>query len=351
VNIIQDILMRTRYTLRPGLAAVVIILFLVATAGCVGPKTNEPAASPVPAPEPVPVTPPHHSIPLYSFSLYAMQKNLAGGINLSLPTYLPDGFFFFTGSLVDSFSDSPADNRHYSFTYHRGQDEWVTLSEQSRNSTTCPDGPEYRLAELGKTLMQRPGSSELSWGRDGWCFTLSSMLSREEMEKIAASVEPAPYREGVMPPYEYQPPAHPLVRQYHVNRSIVASETTITFESLQCTPDGCTAIFGLSGASLPPDSLSPVVSPMPTLPPANPDLHAEWRVDGGRPLLTMPGGSITFNTTFVSWKIEPLPEDSRELSVNISRVRGISGPWVIVIPLEPAATRTDPATSGQGVSS
>jgi len=65
----------------------------------------------------------------------------------------------------------------------------------------------------------------------------------------------------------------------------------------------------------------------------------------------MPGGSITFNTTFVSWKIEPLPEDSRELSVNISRVRGISGPWVIVIPLEPAATRTDPATSGQGVSS
>jgi hypothetical protein len=346
VNIIRDILMRTRFTLRVEETAVVIVIFLVATAGCISPETSVPVTSPMSTLTPSPVLPPHHSIPLYSFSLYAMQKNLAEGINLSLLTYLPDGFFFFTGSLVGSFSDNTADNRYYSFTYHRGQEEWVTMSEQPGNSSICPERPEYRMAEQGKTQTQRPGSSELSWGRDGWCFTLSSMLSREEMEKIAASVEPIPYREGVMPPFEYQPPGHPLVRNYHVNRSILARDTTITFESLQCTPDGCTARFGLSSDLSPTDSPSPVVSMMPTLPPADPDLHAEWRVDGSRPLLTMPGGSITFNTTFVSWKIEPLPEDSRELSVNFSRVRGISGSWLIVVPLDPRATGITPATYG-----
>ena len=44
-----------------------------------------------------------------------------------------------------------------------------------------------------------------------------------------------------------------------------------------------------------------------------------------------------FNSTHVTWKIEPLPEGSRELSLNISRMSGVFGPWEITIPLD---TRT-----------
>jgi len=290
-------------------------------------------------------------MPLYSFSLLDIQKNLASDITLALPTYLPEGFFFFTGSKVWTSSDSPRDDSEYSFTYQRGQDDWVTLSEQSRNSTSCPDGPEYRMAEPGKTRTQRPGSSELSWGRDGWCFTLSGMLSREEMEKIATSVEPVPYREGVIPPYEYQPPAHPLIRNISLNRSSTQMDVTITVESLSCTAEACNAEIRLDVPSPPSISVPPGVS----APPVYPDPHAEWRVDGGRPLLTMPGGGISYRpegeTTFVFWKIEPLPEGSRELSVNFSRVKGISGPWQISIPLQNSSGTGPLATSHQGAQS
>ena len=331
-------------------AAIFIVLFLVAASGCLEQGTITPAASPSPASTPIPVPPVHPPMPFYSFSLHEFQKILAPNITLALPTYLPDGFFFNTGSAPWASLDSPMNEGVYSVTYNRGQDEWVTLSEQSRNATTCPDGPEYRLAAAEETLTQGEGSNELSWGRDGWCFTLSGMLSREEMEKIAASVEPIPYREGVIPPYEYQPPAHPLVRNFTFNRSATAQGITITFQTLRCAPDACTAGIRLGVASPPAFSVPPGVS----APPVFPDPHAEWRVDGGRPLLKMPGSGgyrPEGETTLTFWNFEPLPEDSRELSVNFSRVKGISGPWLIVVPLEPAAIRTSPATTPQRDSS
>ena len=337
--------MRTGCVLSPGGAAVVIILTLAA-AGCISQETSVPGTSPASTT----VLPPHLPTPLYSFSLLDIQKNLAPDITLALPTYLPDGFFFSTGMQAQPSWDGPMSNGIFSFTYARGQDEWVTVSEQSGNSTTCQDGPEYRLAEVGKTQTQRPGTSELTWGRDGWCFTLSGLLPREEMEKIAASVEPVPYREGVIPPYEYQPPAHPLVRNFTFNRSATAQGITITFETLRCAPDACTATIRLGIASPPAFSVPPGVS----APPVFPDPHAEWRVDGGRLLLKMPGSGgyrPEGETTLTFWNFEPLPEDSRELSVNFSRVKGISGPWLIVVPLDPAESRSSPAITPPGGSS
>jgi len=326
-------------------AAVVIVLFLIAAAaGCLEQGTSKPVVSPSPASTPVPVPPVHPPMPFHSFSLHEFQKILAPNITLALPVYLPDGFFFNTGSAPWASLDGLMNEGVYSVTYNRGQDEWVTLSEQSRNATPCPDGPEYRFADVGETLTQREGSNELSWARYGWCFTLSGMLPKEEMEKIAASVEPVPYREGMIPPYEYRPPAHPLIRNFSVNRSSTEKNVTITVESLDCTAEACKAAIRLGVASPPSFSVPPGM----TAPPVYPDPHAEWRVDGGRPLLKMPD-SIGYRpegeTTLIFWNLEPLPDDSRELVVNFTSVKGISGPWLIPIPLQDPSDTNQPAAS------
>jgi len=309
-------------------ALVILVCVLSAGAGCAGPGTPmnaSPSASPS-------IPPPHPPMPLYVFSLSDMQKNLASGVTLSLPTSLPDGFFFTNGMVGRTSWDDPADTGTFWFTYTRGQDDTVTLTEQSRNSTACADGPEYRPMEIGKTRTQKPGSSELTWARSGWCFTLSSTLSRKEMEAIAASVQPVPYREGVIPPFEYQPPAHPLTGNFTVNRSAADQGITITIETLRCVPEGCTAEVRLGISSPPAFSAPPEI----TVAPEPPEPHAEWRVDGGRPLLMMSGSGgyrPEGATTLTFWNIEPLPAGSRELTVRFSQVRGISGQWLIPVPL------------------
>lgn len=327
-------------------AAIVIVLFLIAAAaGCLEQETTKPVVSSSPASTPIPVPSVHPPKPFYSFSLPEFQKILAPNITLALPGYLPDGFFFNTGSAPWASLDGLMNEGVYSVTYNRGQDEWVTLSEQSRNATTCPDWPEFRLADVGKTLTQSEGRSELSWGRYGWCFTLSGMLPKEEMEKIAASVKPVPYREGTTPPYEFRPPAHPLIHNFSVNRSTTEKNVTITVESLDCTAEACRAVIRLGIASPPSFSVPPGM----TAPPVYPDPHAEWRVDGGRPLLKMPG-SMGYRpegeTTLTFWNIEPLPADSRELEVNFSRVNGVFGPWVITVPLEPSGGQLSAVSTG-----
>ena len=312
-------------------AAIIIILALATAAGCFEPgvKTPDvlPTSSQIP---PGPPAPPVHRLPLYYSSLYTMQKNLAPATTLSLPTELPEGFFFVSGTQVEASGEDPLDEGYYSFGYQRGQNEQIYLREQSRNSTSCPDEPVYQTAAAGKTLTQKEGAGELRWGSNGWCHTLSGILSREELEKIAASVRPVPWREGVMPPFEYQPPAHPLVCTLAVNRSSTTKGVTVTVESLQCTTAACTAKIRVGAGPQPSISPPPVVT---TMPPVGYSPRAEWQVDGGRPLLTMPGGGMMYNSTSITWKIEPLPEGSRELMVNFSRVNGISGPWQIAIPL------------------
>jgi hypothetical protein len=285
-------------------------------------------------------------MPISFFSLLDMQKNLAPDIPLALPVYLPEGFFFRSGNMAQTTRADGADGGKFSFTYNRGQDEWITLTEQSRNSTVCPDGPEYRLMDAGKSMTRGSGSSELTWARYGWCLTLSGILPREELEKIAASVQPVPYQEGILPPFEYQPPAHPLTGNFTINRSATMHGITITVESLQCDPDACTAQVRLGVASPPAFTAPPEI----TVPPVSPEPHAEWRVDGGRPLLMMPGNGgyrPEGETTLTFWKIEPLPEGSRELTANFSRVKGISGSWMITIPLDQSSIqeRNPPAGS------
>lgn len=318
-------------------AIIVIVIFLVMAAGCLGPATPAPGASQTPSPVPAALSPvppmkpmPQHYLPSYYNSLYMMQRNLPGTMTLALPTYLPDGFFFYYGSSALLPGDkSPQSPGYCAFTYQRGQEEWVTISEQPRGPATCPDKPVFEPASAGSLLANKGATGELFFRSDAWCLNLSGTLPRKELEKIADSVKPVPYREGVMPPYEYPSPPHPLVRTFAVNRSATANGETITIRSLQCTPDACTVMILLGE-----DPESPVTpAPVVTLPPPDPDLHAEWRVDGGRPLLTMPNGGFSFNKTFVFWKIEPLPEGSRELSVSFSRMRGVTGPWVITVPL------------------
>jgi len=283
-----------------------------------------------------------HYLPSHYNSLYLMQRNLPGNMTLALPTYLPDGFFFYSGtSALRTGDKSPESPGYCIFTYQRGQEEWVTIQEQPRGPATCPDKPVFEPAEAGSLLANKGATGELNWGSDTWCLNLSGTLPRKELETIASSVEPIPYREGVMPPYEYQPPAHPLVRTFDVNRSATANGLTITIRSLACGPEACMVKILLGEDLKSPVTLAPVV----TLPPANPDLQAEWRVDGGRPLLTMPGGGFMFNTTHVTWKIEPLPEDSHELALNVSRMRGVSGPWVITVPLDTGTGTSQPGSS------
>jgi len=308
----------------------IIGLLFVAAAGCLDTVSKAPAYSPAPTPQPAAAPHPQHYHPLYTSSLYIMQKNAPPNLSFSLPAFLPEGFFFTSGSLPQGPVENPFGSGVFEFTYSRGKDEEVLLVEQFRNSTTCSDQPVFQPAVAGSLRAARKETGELTWGDSGWCYMLTGTLPREDLENIGASVKPVPYREGVMPPYEYQPPAHPLVRKIAVNGSSTSSGVTLTVKSVQCTPDACTAMIGLGTASLPSVSPSPVV----TMPPLNPDLHAEWRVDGGRPLMTMPGGGYSYNATSVIWKIEPLPESSRELTVNFSSVRGISGQWQISIPLQ-----------------
>jgi hypothetical protein len=316
-------------------AAVAIILFLVATTGCLDQKT----AAPVPTFATTTVAPPHppHYLPLYTSSLVVMQKNLVlqkdqlPDMTLSIPTYLPEGFFFYSGTLAQGYLIGPQSEGYCSFTYQRGEDEWVTLMERSRDARICPDEPEFQVAEAGSLLANKGATGELYWGGDGWCYNLSGSVPREDLEKIAASVKPIPYREGVIPPYEYQPPAHPLVRTFSGNWSSTTNGVTVTVESLTCTAEMCTARIRVGTGASPSLSPAPVVT---TMPPVGSSPHAEWRADGGRPLRTMPGGGKRFNATSIYWDIEPLPETSRELSVNFSRVNGITGPWQVSIPLD-----------------
>jgi hypothetical protein len=331
--------------------AIVILIFLAATAGCLGQLNSQPAPSTVPpsAPVPLPQGHPPHYLPLYTTSLVDMQKNLEmqkdllPGMTLSVPSYLPDGFFFYYGTLAQGNLIAPQSDEGYcSFTYQRGEEEWVTLMERSRDVRTCPDGPGYQVAETGSLLANKGATGELSWGGDGWCYNLSGSVSREELEKIAASVRPAPYREGVIPPYEYQPPAHPLIRTLSVNRSTTTNGVTVTVESLACTAERCAATIRVGTGTPASASPVPVVT---TMPPAGSGPQGEWRVDGGRPLRTMPGGGKRFNATSIYWDIEPLPETSREVSVNFSRVNGITGPWRISIPLHDDPGTGRPAAS------
>ena len=331
---------------------VFIVMTLIAASGCLDQKTTAPV--PTLATNPVPPPHPPHYLPLYTSSLVIMQKNLEmqkdqlPGMTLSIPTYLPEGFFFYDGTLAQGNLISPQSEGYCSFTYQRGEDEWATLTERSRDAGNCPDEPEFQIAEAGSLLANKGATGELYWGGDGWCYNLSGSLPREELEKVAASVEPVPYREGVIPPYEYQPPAHPLVQSFSVNRSSTTNGVTVTVESLTCTPEMCRAKIRVDSGTSPSLSPAPVVT---TMPPAGFSPHAEWRLDGGRPLRTMPGGGKMFNATSIYWKIEPLPATSRELSVNFSRVNGIAGPWQVSIPLRNSSGTGQTAISSQGGSS
>jgi len=321
---------------RVTIVAVIIVITGILAAGCLGTPVPAPETSQTPFPVPPPptptsVSPPHHYLPSYYDSLYMMQRNLPGNMTLALPTYLPDGFFFYSGTSALRTGDKSPENPGYSTsTYQRGQKEWVTIKEQPRGPVTCPDEPVYEAAAAGSLLADKGATGELRWGSSGWCISLTGTLPRNELEKIAAAVQPVPYREGVMPPYEYQPPMHPIVRTFAVNKSASASGQVITIRSLGCGPEACVVEMLLGEDRKSPVTLEPVV----TLAPPNPDLQAEWRVDGGRPLLTMPGGGFAFNATHVTWKIEPLPEGSRELSLKVSRMRGVTGPWEITVPLD-----------------
>ena len=315
-----------------------IILVVCATAcACLGTGTIPPSAIPPSATPPQAAAPaghPPHSLPSYYFSLYQMQKNLAPSANLSLPTYLPEGFFFNIGSQVVASGSDPGDAGDFWVTYRRGQEEEIALHGVSRNNSACPDTPVCRPPGSQGILTQKAGAGELSWGSDRWCFVLSGSLPRDELEKIAASVRPVPYREGELPPFEYRPPAHPLVRSFAMNRSATANGLTVTLRSLSCTADSCTATFRVGTAGQPVATPPPLVT---TMPMSGSSPRAEWRVDGGRPLLTPSGGSMTYNATAIFWKIEPLPAGSRELTVNFSRVNGIAGTWLISVPLDGSA--------------
>ena len=321
-----------RVTWLQGVAIVVILLF-IAMAGCLEQGTPPPAVAPAHTSTMVPVPPTHPPMPYIFHSLLSIQKDLAPDITLALPAYLPDGFIFNYGTEARAPNGWPEQDGIYSFTYNRGQDEWLTLKEKSRNSTSCDDGPEYRAVVAGTSLAAIGGGGELWWGSDGLCYNLSGTLSRDELEKVAASVQRMPYREGVIPPFEYRAPENPLIRNITVNRSSTEKNVTITVEYLDCTVKKCRAVICLGIPSPPMDIVPP---PGGRSPPVSPDPHAEWRVDGGRPLLKM--SSIGYRpegeSTLVFWDLEPLPEDSRELVVKFTRVKGISGPLLISIPLK-----------------
>jgi len=326
----------------PLLGTVLVIgFFFVAAAGCLDTASKTPHDSPVLTIQPAVDPHPPHYLSLYTSSLYTMQKNAPPGRAFSLPTFLPEGFFFTFGSLPQGPVENPFGSGVFEFTYTQGKDEEVILVEQFRNSTTCPDKPMFQPAVAGSLRAARKETGELTWGDSGWCYMLTGTLPQEELEKIGTSVRPVPYREGVMPPYEYVPPARPFVGRIPANVSLSTGREMVTVDSLQCTPEACTVMIRISDNTLPPVTPSPVV----TFPPANPDLHAVWQVDGGRPLLTMPGGGYSYNTTFVFWKIEPLPEGARELTVNFSSVRGISGQWHLTIPLQNISCIGQPAIS------
>lgn len=327
---------------RETVVTVIITITCILAAGCLGTPVSAPETLQTPSPVPTSTTlpmgsHPHHYLPSYYDSLYMMQRNLPGNMTLALPTYLPDGFFFYSGTSALRTGDKSPENPGYcALTYQRGQDEWVTIQEQPRGPVTCPDKPVFEAAAEGSLLANKGATGELKWGNSGWCISLTGTLPQNELEMIAAAVQPVPYREGVMPPYEYQPPLHPIVRTFSVNKSATANGQIITIRSVGCGPEACVVEILLGK-----DPTSPVTpAPVVTLPPPNPDLQAEWRVDGGRPLLTMPGGGFMFNTTHVTWKIEPLPEGSRELSLEVSRMRGVTGPWEIMVPLDDSTSTT-----------
>ena len=174
----------SRVTCLQGVAVVIVLLF-VAMAGCLEQGPPPPAASPAPASTQVTVAPTHPPMPYIFSSLLSIQKDLAPDIMLALPAYLPDGFVFNPGTEARTSYEWPEHEGIYTFTYNRGQDEWLTLKEQSQNSTSCDDGPKYRAVVAGTALAANGGAGELWWGSDGLCYNLSGTLPRNELEMVS----------------------------------------------------------------------------------------------------------------------------------------------------------------------
>ncbi|MBR1369576.1 hypothetical protein RJ53_08780 [Methanocalculus chunghsingensis] len=281
---------------------------------------------------PTPTGPAFRTTPLYFTSLHSMQKLLHPDMTLALPGYLPEGYLFTDGSYA------PASETGWrSVGYQRGS-ERVVLYQQHLDKGTFPIGSAVAsMAPADTTIAGEPATlvvgkvTELFWSRDNLTLRLTGTLPAEEMIRIAESVHPAPYDPDTTPPYEYLPPANPMEKRFEIGQTHSADNRTVTFVSLECTPDGCEAVFLVDLVA------SPTIDPPPrgTSPPRSPDPVAVFRVDNGTPLRTT--GSYSYRAegdgTLIFWRTDPIPSGTKVFHATFTQFRDQIGLWEFSVSL------------------
>jgi len=173
--------------------------------------------------------------------------------------------------------------------------------------------------------------TELFWSRDNLTFRLTGTLPAEEMIRIAESVRPAPYDPNTPPPYEYLPPVNPMEKKFEIGQTLSADNRTVTFVSLECTPDGCEAVFLVDLVA------SPTIDPPPggISPPRSPDPVAGFWIDNGTFLRTT--GSYSYRAerdgTLIFWRTDPIPSDARVFYATFTQFREQEGLWEFSVSL------------------
>ncbi|MDG6250058.1 DUF4367 domain-containing protein [Methanocalculus sp.] len=333
----------TRKKFTPFILILPLLLLTAAcllSAGCIVP-TDFTAPTDVPgAPDngtgaeisPTPTGPNFRITPLYFTSLHSMQRALDPEICLALPGYLPEGYLFANGAWAPA-----SDTGWRSVGYQRGS-ERITLYQQPLDKGAFPIGSAVAsMAPADTTIAGEPATlvagkmTELFWSRDDLAFRLTGTLPAEEMIRIAESVHPAPYDPNTPPLYEYLPPANPMDKKFEIGQTHSADNRTVTFVSLECTPDGCEAVFlvdlvASSTIDPPPGGISP---------PRSPDPVADFGLDNGTPLRTT--GSYSYRAegdgTLIFWRTDPIPSDATFFHATFTQFREQIGLWEFSVSL------------------
>lgn len=303
---------------------IILLLSLMLIAGCTDQATP----------------PPGMQTPLMFYSLHEMQRTLSPDITLALPFYLPPGYVFSQGYYL-----SGQDNAARQIIYVQGE-ETLSLAQGSPGGelfAVQADGTETAVSidAVPATFIAGMEKNQLRWTRHNLTFRLTGTVDREEMIRIAASIQPAPYDENLTPPHDYVPPSNPLDETIDVNQTVPANNVTVTFISLKCSAEGCEAELRVDLSAVPVMPGTPGESGQSTPVSVPPQPHGEIWVDNGTSLRTTQSAGYRpeNGTTLFFWRFDPIPSDARVLNIRIDRFTEYQGerygPWNFSVPILP----------------
>jgi hypothetical protein len=326
--------MRTMLTRRQVLIVSILFICLAITIGCI---SNDIPTAPTFLPTTEMTPPPGIMTPAFFSSLHNMQGAFAPEITLALPYYLPSGYVFSQGSYSTQHGGREV-------IYARGEELilFVQGSPSGRPFDLEVDGVvENTMVDSTPAIFILGAErNQLRWGRYNLSFWLTGKLSEEEMLGIAESVRLAPYDEQMIPPYDYVPPANPLIAKITVNQTVLTNNITVTLISVDCSTDTCKAELRVNLPSVPVLPGTPDASGASEPLSVPPQPHGEIWTDNDCPVRIDPYTAYQpeDGTTFLFWSFDPISSKARVLHIRIDRFKEyleeIGGPWEFTVLLE-----------------